>query len=84
MRVESILIDSQGFLSVERIPGKMKPCFCPIASPNMTIRCGDWCPHFNEPVFHGTQDGIPIGELHLTCQSGTSFKATIKDERGGN
>ena len=81
MRVESILIDSQGFLSVERILGKLKPCFCPIASPNMTIRCGDWCPHFNEPVFQGSHVGDPVVELHLSCQSGTSFKATIKDRR---
>ena len=84
MRVESILIDSQGFLSVERILGKMKPCFCPIASPNMTIRCGDWCPHFNEPFFLDARAGDPVAELRLSCQSGTSFKATIKDERGEN
>ena len=47
--VEKIHIDSQGFLSLVR-KGRRVPTFCPFASSNMTIKCGDWCPMFGEPI----------------------------------
>lgn len=81
MKVESILIDNQGFLSIERIQGHQKPCFCPIASPNMTIRCGDWCPHFSEPFYREVTPTGQLAEIHLSCQAGTDIKGKLTDNR---
>lgn len=50
--VDKIQIDNQGFLSLVR-KGRPVLSFCPYASSNMTIKCGDWCPMFGEPVHAG-------------------------------
>jgi len=50
--VDQICIDKQGFLSLVR-KGRSVLSFCPYASSNMTIKCGDWCPMFGEPMLAG-------------------------------
>lgn len=81
MESTAIQIDFNGFLSRER-NGKMKLCFCPTASPNMTIKCGDWCPFFGEPVISPLSK-VPIGRLTLSCQSKLTFEGVILDYREG-
>ena len=71
-----IQIDSNGFLKRYRAT-KMKHCFCPYASNNMTIKCGDWCPHFGEPVMQPSSNN---GSLYLSC-CGTKFEGIIQDDR---
>ena len=76
-----ILIDNQGFLYLER-PDGCKPCFCPYASPNMTIRCGDWCPQFGQPT--SSDNPMILDSLPLHC-TGVILKGAITDDRtGGN
>lgn len=76
MNQQKIQIDSNGFLQLER-KGRLKPVYCPVASPNMTIRCGDWCPFFVEPEMSGQQTGT----LLLACQSKIGYQGIILDER---
>ena len=42
-----IQIDQEGNLKIERA-GRMKAQLCPFAS-TYGLKCGDWCPHFDEP-----------------------------------
>lgn len=64
--VDKIQIDSQGFLSLVR-KGRSVAAFCPYASHNMTIKCGDWCPMFGEPMFVG--DDRYMLQLHCANTS---------------
>ena len=75
----SILIDNQGFLHLERSDG-CKPCFCPYASPNMTIKCGDWCPQFGQPANSSNTPTWDSLTLHCT---GVILSGTITDNRTG-
>lgn len=74
------VIDPNGFLQRER-KGKLKPLFCPLASPNMTIKCGDWCTHFGEPVYDPKQMTGHEGGIVLTCQSSPALTGIILDQR---
>lgn len=74
------VIDPNGFLQRSR-KDKLTPQFCPVASPNMTIRCGDWCPHFGEPVYKPTSQMQHAGSLTLTCQSAPVLTGIILDQR---
>ena len=74
------VIDPNGFLQRSR-KDKLQPQFCPMASPNMTIRCGDWCPHFGEPVYDPKQLTGHEGSLVLTCQSAPVLNGIILDQR---
>ena len=42
-------IDTRGFLVIYR-NGHRRIIFCPFASKDMTIHCGDWCPLFGDVV----------------------------------
>jgi len=46
-------IDKFGHLFIYRKSRYRAQC-CPFinSSENMSICCGDWCPHFGEPEFH--------------------------------
>ena len=74
------IIAPNGFLQRSR-KDKLQVQFCPLASPNMTIRCGDWCPHFGEPVYELTGLTRHTGTLTLTCQSAPVLSGIILDQR---
>lgn len=75
--VEKINIDSQGFLSLIR-KGRRVITFCPYASSNMTIKCGDWCPMFGEPTLAGDDKYL----LQLHCAGcARIIMAPLEDER---
>ena len=71
-------INKDGWLEIERA-GKMKQQFCPLQPEQnafRTNRCGDWCPHFGEPVF-----SIMCKDWELsTCKHSLYFKE-FTDER---
>ena len=71
-----MIIDNQGFLAIGRA-GVFKPSFCPYASSNMTIRCGDWCPQFGEPVPSSINKP---GQLDLHCTD-TRLEGLLQDQR---
>lgn len=71
-----MMIDSNGFLAIAR-SGEFKPSFCPYASNNMTIRCGDWCPQFGEPVPSNINKP---GQLDLHCTD-TRLEGLLVDKR---
>lgn len=67
MRIE---INEEGFLLLER--GKeMKEQYCPYCQ-GIIDACGDWCPHFTEPV-------ISLDTVFFHICSPANFRVNIKD-----
>lgn len=69
-------INHHGCLEIERA-GKTKDQYCPfINNTNNGAYCGDWCPHFREPIAfsYGTGWELP------TCKHCLYFTELI-DER---
>ena len=72
------LIDKNGWLAIERA-GKMKSQYCPWteSDPDEEDRyCGDWCPHFVEPIVN---EGFT--HLFLGCGDTTLIFCELTDER---
>ncbi len=71
-----IAIDGHGYLNLERA-GIMKNSVCPFASADSFLYCGDWCPHFGEPVVNDN-----TSFLQITCGDGKMIYGEIADNRG--
>lgn len=71
-----IIIDSKGYLLLER-KNKLgyEPQFCPF-TPDARNRCGTWCPHFGEI------EKPPEGDYLLCiCQGSKIYAWGFTDER---
>lgn len=82
----NIKIDNEGFLLIERLrKGKatMIQLICPFDLSVLSNHglCGDWCPHFGEPLVSkgGGDSGEDVMELEL-CHHKILI-GTITDER---
>ena len=80
-----VLIDEDGRLHIERA-GTYRQQTCPFSfAIGMTTSCGDWCPHFGEPVFFSEEiidndtDSTLVPRVQLTLCHNTAFYIPEED-----